>query len=70
MRGDLQRLQTNINQHNQELQQARQGMASDAGSYYSLVASINSRLQVGTTPGNPQLVQQWTPGAGLARPAQ
>ena len=60
LRGDLQRLQTNINQHNQELQQARQGMASDAGSYYSLVASINSRLQVGTTPGNPQLVQQWT----------
>jgi len=44
----------------QELQQARQGMGSDAGSYYSLVASINSRLQVGTTPGNPQLVAQWT----------
>lgn len=60
LRGDLQRLQTNINQHNQELQQARQGMASDASSYYNLVASINSRLQVGTTPGNPQLVSQWT----------
>lgn len=60
LRGDLQRLQGNINQHNQELQQARQGMASDAGSYYSVVASVNSRLQVGTTPGNPQLVAQWT----------
>jgi len=60
LRGDLQRLQGNINQHNQELQQARQGMASDAASYYNLVASINSRLQVGTTPGNPQLVSQWT----------
>ena len=59
LRGDLQRLQGNINQHNQDLQQARQAMASDAGSYYSVVASINSRLQVGTTPGNPQLVQQW-----------
>ena len=59
LRGDLQRLQANINQHNQELQQARQGIASDAGSYYSVVASINSRLQAGTTPGNPQLVQQW-----------
>jgi hypothetical protein len=35
-------------------------MASDAGSYYSLVASVNSRLQVGTTPGNPQLVAQWS----------
>ncbi len=60
LRSDLQRLQANINQHNQELQQSRQAMASDAGSYYSLVASINSRLQVGTTPGNPQLVAQWT----------
>ena len=64
LRGDLQRLQGNINQHNQELQQARQGMASDAGSYYTLVASINSRLQVGTTPGNPQLVAQWTQAQG------
>jgi hypothetical protein len=64
LRGDLQRLQSNINQRNQELQQARQAMASDAGSYYSLVASINSRLQVGTTPGNPQLVQQWTQAQG------
>ena len=64
LRGDLQRLQSNINQHNQELQQTRQAMASDAGSYYSLVASINSRLQVGTTPGNPELVQQWSQAQG------
>jgi hypothetical protein len=59
LRGDLQRLQTNINQHNQELQSARQQMASDAAAYYTLVGTINSRLQVGTTPGNPQLVAQW-----------
>jgi len=59
LRSDLQRLQGNINQHNTDLQQARQGMAQDAASYYGLVAAINSRLQVGTTPGNPQLVAQW-----------
>ncbi|HTZ77935.1 MAG TPA: hypothetical protein VMC10_08500 [Stellaceae bacterium] len=59
LRSDLQRLQANINQHNTDLQQARQGMAQDAASYYGLVAAINSRLQVGTTPGNPQLVAQW-----------
>lgn len=59
LRSDLQRLQGNINQHNTDLQQARQGMAQDAATYYGLVASINSRLQVGTTPGNPQLVSRW-----------
>src|SRR5581483_3009532 len=59
LRGDLQRLQTNITQHKQQLQAARAQMASDAGAYYTFVASINSRLQVGTTPGNPQLLAQW-----------
>ncbi|HVM79616.1 MAG TPA: hypothetical protein VMU06_11385 [Stellaceae bacterium] len=59
LRADLQRLQSNINQHNGELQQARQQMAQDASNYYNLVASVNSRLQVGTTPGNPQLQAQW-----------
>jgi hypothetical protein len=64
LRGDLQRLQSNINQHNQELQQTRQAMASDASSYYNQVATINARLQAGTTPGNPELVQQWTQAQG------
>jgi hypothetical protein len=59
LRGDLQRLQNNINRHNADLQQIRQGMAQDAATYYSLVGTINSRLQVGTTPGNPELMAQW-----------
>ncbi len=68
LRGDLQRLQDNINRHNAELQQVRQAMAQDAANYYSLVGTINSRLQVGTTPGNPQLVSQWNQAQGaLAR---
>jgi hypothetical protein len=59
LRGDLQQLQDNINRHNADLQQLRQGMAQDAATYYSLVGTINSRLQVGTTPGNPELMAQW-----------
>jgi hypothetical protein len=59
LRGDLQRLQDNINRHNAELQQLRQAMAQDASTYYGLVGTINSRLQVGTTPGNPELLAQW-----------
>lgn len=59
LRGDLQQLQDNINRHNAALQQLRQGMAQDAATYYSLVGTINSRLQIGTTPGNPELTAQW-----------
>jgi hypothetical protein len=59
LRGDLQRLQDNINRHNTDLQQLRQGMAQDAATYYGLVGTINSRLQVGTTPGNPEVLAQW-----------
>lgn len=64
LRGDLQRLQDNISRHNAELQQVRQGMAQDASNYYSQVGAINSRLQVGTTPGNPQLIAQWNQAQG------
>jgi hypothetical protein len=59
LRGDLQQLQDSINRHNADLQQIRQGMAQDAATYYSLVGTINARLQVGTTPGNPELTAQW-----------
>lgn len=59
LRGDLQRLQDNINRHNSDLQQLRQQMAQDSATYFGQVGQINSRLQVGTTPGNPQLIAQW-----------
>ncbi len=59
MRGELGQLQGGINQHNQELQQLRAQTISHAQGYHGTVAAINSRLQVGTTPGNPVLTSQW-----------
>jgi hypothetical protein len=59
LRGDVQRLQDNINQQNSGLQQVRQSLAQNAASYYGLTGTISSRLQVGTTPGNPELLNQW-----------
>jgi len=56
---ELGQLQSNLVQHQQAMQSARQSESADASAYYGLVAGINSRLQVGTTPGNPQLVAQW-----------
>jgi hypothetical protein len=64
LRGDLQRLQDNINQQNAGLQQVRQSMAQNSASYYGLTGTISSRLQVGTTPGNPELFNQWNQAQG------
>lgn len=59
LRDDLRRLQESIRQHNGDLQQIRQRTISNAQTYHQSGASIRSRLQVGTTPGNPMLVAAW-----------
>lgn len=59
LRSELQRLQDQVGTHNSELQNLRAEMVANAQNYHTLVASVNSRLQVGTTPGNPILVQQF-----------
>ncbi len=60
LRNELQILQKNIQVHNSELQGARVKTIQDSQRYHGTVAAINARLQVGTTPGNPILVQQFT----------
>jgi hypothetical protein len=59
MRDDLSRLQRSIGQYNGQLQSIRGQTVQNAQRYHGTVAAINSRLQVGTTPGNPILVSQW-----------
>ena len=59
LRGDLDRLQGQVNAHNGQLQQIRSGSVSNATGYQDLIAAIQTRLQIGTTPGNPRLVGQW-----------
>lgn len=60
LRSELQRLQDQVAQHNGELQTLRANMVASAQNYHGTVAAVNSRLQVGTTPGNPVLVQQFS----------
>ena len=64
LRGELKRLQASISQHNGQLQQLRAKMVQDSQRYHGAVAAINARLQVGTTPGNPILVQQFNSAQG------
>jgi len=59
MRGELSQLIEQIRLHNGELQELRAKTIQDSQRYHGTVAAINARLQVGTTPGNPILVQQF-----------
>ena len=59
LRNELIGLQRNISGRNQQLQQIRQVTTGNAQSYHGTVAAVQARLQLGTTPGNPILVEQW-----------
>src|SRR3546814_18187913 len=59
LREDLLRLQHQLSDENDQLQSLRISARQFAGNYHSLKAAMNARLQVGTTPGNPELVAQW-----------
>lgn len=59
MRGELGRLQGAISTHNTQLQALRGKIVSNSQRYHGTIAAVNARLQVGTTPGNPILVQQF-----------
>jgi hypothetical protein len=64
LRTDLARLQSRMSEHNDLLQGYRAAARQSANSYHNLVGEINARLQVGTTPGNPELVAQWNGAQG------
>ena len=59
LRDELRRLQTNISGQNGELQKLRGQLVGNSQRYHGTIAAVNARLQVGTTPGNPILVQQF-----------
>jgi hypothetical protein len=59
LREELKRLQASISDHNAQLQQLRGKIVGNSQRYHGTIAAVNARLQVGTTPGNPILVQQF-----------
>jgi hypothetical protein len=64
LRGDLQQLQNTLTTQSGQLQSLRAQTIQDSQGYHGTVAAIESRLQVGTTLGNPILVQQWNTAQG------
>ena len=59
LREELKRLQTAVAKQNMQLQRSRAKVVQDSRRYHASVAAINSRLQIGTTPGNPVLVRHY-----------
>ena len=64
LRTDLTRLQARLVHHNKMLQAQRGEARKSAATYQTQIAAISARLQVGTTPGNPILVNQWNTAQG------
>jgi hypothetical protein len=59
MERDLGQLTGNVQTLRERLRDARSTSAVSATRYHDNKAEITSRLQLGTTPGNPLLVEQW-----------
>ncbi len=59
LRGELQAMDGRIGQHNTRLQELRAITAGNAQRYHGTVAAVTARLQLGTTPGNPIVINQW-----------
>ncbi len=58
LRSELVGLRGTLQQRNARLQEIRTDRVLNAQEYHGIVAAINARLQLGTTPGNPILVSQ------------
>ncbi len=59
LRADQTALAAGITKQKDLLASTRNQVSGDAQAYSNLVSAISSRLQAGTTPGNPELVNQW-----------
>jgi hypothetical protein len=64
LRGELVQLQGRLNERGQRFAQVRGSTTQNAQVYHGIVAAIGARLQMGTTPGNPVLTQQWNEAQG------
>lgn len=59
MQQDLAKLKSAVGRLDTRMREIRTDTADATQRYLGILAQMNSKLQVGTTPGNPILVQQW-----------
>jgi hypothetical protein len=58
-RGEYEALKSSASNHGQQFNGMRSQTIGNANAYNAAVGAIRSRLQIGTTPGNPELLAQW-----------
>lgn len=58
-RSDFEKLKTNTQTRSAQLDTIREQTVRNVNAYHTLVGGIRSRLQMGSTPGNPELLAQW-----------
>jgi len=63
LRGDLRVLTGRLQENDGRLQALRAQTLQTAQTYHGIVAAMSAKLQVGTTPGNPNLTAQWAQAA-------
>ncbi len=56
-RNELSQLQSSIKANNTQLQELRNSVVNNALQYHKTIGMIEAKLQVGTTPGNPQMYE-------------
>lgn len=61
---DLREVKASVAEANRELQSIRSSSVGNARTYHGSVSMIQSRLQVGTTRGNPELISEWQVAQG------
>ena len=59
LRSDLGKLQNSVGGLNTRMDQILRDNAAASQRYHVVVAAMNAKLQIGTTPGNPVMVKQW-----------
>jgi len=59
LKTDLGRLQDTVKQQSGRQQSLHADIEQNAGAYQAITGAISGKLQVGTTPGNPGIVQAW-----------
>jgi hypothetical protein len=58
-RADFEKMKGNTESRSSQLATIRAQTIGNVESYHALVGGIRSRLQMGSTPGNPELLAQW-----------
>jgi len=59
LRADFEKLRANTVTRAEQLETIRRQTIANVNAYHSLVGGIRSRLQMGSTPGNPELLANW-----------